>query len=138
MKKLLRLLGWLAFWSYVLALFALGAFGVLAPETELSRLYDLSLAGQSGTETILHQYRFLKVFVLGVGVLALVYRREILAPTRYNAWFLCVLFGAAGARVLSLLLDGTPHTRLIPFTVSEFVMGFLILIASRLAPRETA
>lgn len=138
MKKTLRLLGWVAFWSYVAALFALGAFGILAPDVELALMYDVSLEELEPfrTATILHQYRFLKVFVLGVGVLAVMFRHRILAPGQANALFLGLLFGAAGARVLSIFLDGAPHARLIPFTVSEFVMGLLILIASRL-PRET-
>lgn len=140
MKRVLRGLGWIAFWSYVAALFVLGTFGVVAPGLELASLYDLSLAPLADAEaaSVLHQVRFLKVFVLGIGVLAVMFRHEILRPGLAHRLFVGFLFAAAGARLLSIQLDGMPHPRLVSFTVSELVMGLLILIAARVGAEHPA
>jgi hypothetical protein len=136
--RFLKIAGVVSFYSYLAALFVLGLAGVLMPERELDMLYDLSLEAPqpaaAAAASLPHQYRFLKSFVVGFGVFALLFRREILRPSVYNKLFLSVLFGAAAVRVLSILWDGRPHPFLINFTISELVFGAFILAASRLQP----
>jgi len=133
MHRWLRLLGLISFWSYLASLVVLGLFGLLAPGLELGTLYDLRLDSldPEAQATLLHQYRFLKVFVLGIAAFAWIFRRQIFEQTLYKGLFLAVLFGAAGARLLSLLADGEPHRLLISFTASEFVFGILIAFGLR-------
>ncbi|HEX4951794.1 MAG TPA: DUF4345 family protein [Thermoanaerobaculia bacterium] len=126
--KLLRILALVAFWSYVVALFVLGAAGVLFPEPELDALYQAQLGGLDETrEVLLHQYRFMKGIVIGFGIYCWTFRREIFQPGVHHRIFLATLFLGAGARLLSWGLDARPHERLLSFTVSELIFGLLIL-----------
>ncbi len=137
----MKFLGLLSFYSYVAALLALGLFGVFFPEFELKTLYqvDLETMGLDRPSLIvtLHQYRFLKVIVVGFGIWAVVFRKEIFASATFNYVFLGILFSAALGRTLSMILDGKPHWLLINFTISEFAFGLLIFAYSRTALEKT-
>lgn len=139
MRRWLRLLGLISFWSYLASLLVLGLFGLLAPGLELRTLYDVHLdsLGPEAQATVLHQYRFLKAFVLGIAAFAWIFRRQIFEQTLYKGLFLGVLFGAAGARLLSLLVDGDPHRLLVSFAVSELVFGILIASGIRTQHERT-
>ncbi len=135
--KLLRVLARVAFWSYVAALFVLGAAGVLFPEPELDALYQARLAGlDEARDVVLHQYRFLKGIVLGFGIYCWTFRREILQPGVHHRIFLTTLFLGAGARLISWILDTRPQDRLISFTISELIFGLLILAYVRADQRS--
>ena len=132
-RYLLRLAATVSFWTYLLALLVLGTFGALAPAIELETLYGLDLGSWEAGEraTLLHQYRFLKGFVLGFALFSFLFRREIFRRRVYNRIFLFTLFAAAVARMLSLVLDGRPHPSLIPLAAAEFLFGFSIFADSR-------
>ena len=136
LTKVLFGLGVAAFASYWLALVVLGAAGLFVPGPELAALYRIEHPwAPEAAPTLLHQYRFLKAFVLGFALFAWIFRREILSVSVYNRIFLAVLFGAAGARLLSIAVDGRPHSRMVAFAVSELIFGVLILLAARTRPK---
>jgi hypothetical protein len=135
-KTLLTLVKWsglASFCAYLAALLVLGVAGVVAPEQELHLLYRLELTDLSpgARVVLLHQYRFLKAIVVGFGVFAAVFHKQIFSSAVFNRVFLAILFGGAMARTLSIIIDGRPQWGLVSFTVLEYIFGLLIFAYSR-------
>ncbi|MGH2627049.1 MAG: DUF4345 domain-containing protein [Anaerolineales bacterium] len=120
------------FYGWVGTLLLLGGAGIFTAEWELARIFDVDLAGMSRDDSsLLNQYRFLKAVEFGIGLFCLVFRREIYSVRAFNRLFLAVVFLGAGARALSIALDGWPHWSFTGIMVLEFLTGIVVALHSR-------
>src|SRR4051794_18499628 len=111
---------WL-FWGYVGMLVGIGASGIFIAPWELGNFFKIPLGGleKAAHATFLSQYRFLKAMELGFGIFSVIFRQQIFTQPAYHQFFLIVLFAGAGARSLSILIDGRPSNFFIAVTVYE-------------------
>ncbi|MEP6999417.1 MAG: DUF4345 family protein [bacterium] len=118
------------FWGYVGMLVGIGASGIFIARWELTNFFKIPLDSleKSAQATFLSQYRFLKGMELGFGIFAVVFRQQIFTLPAYHQFFLIVLFAGAGARALSMLIDGRPSNFFIVVTVFELVTGVLMIV----------
>ncbi|MGH9237099.1 MAG: DUF4345 family protein [Vicinamibacterales bacterium] len=129
----MKALAILLFYGWSGALLLLGAVGMFNGRWEIERIFalDLDALGQERTATLLNQYRFLKAVEFGFGLFCFIFKDEIFTRRVFNRLFLWVVFLGAGARALSLLLEGLPHWSLTGITVLEFVSGIVIALHTR-------
>jgi hypothetical protein len=120
------------FWGYVGMLLGIGTSGIFIARWELTTVFRVPLPSSPDIvrATFLNQYRFLKALELGFGAYSALFHHEIFAAASFHSLFLFVLFAAASARVLSMLIDGLPHVAFIAITVLELITGALVLAAS--------
>jgi hypothetical protein len=121
------------FFVYVATLIAAGAWGVVGARLDMSVLLRLDLADlpARAEANLLSQYRFLRAIELGFGLFALVYRSQIYRLTSYNRLFLSVMACGVAARLLSVVVDGTPSFGMYLFLGWELVGVVLIFLATR-------
>lgn len=121
------------FFGYAGLLVLAGAWGVVFAEVDFPLLIGLELddVPADAEANLLSQYRFLRAIELGFGVFALLHRHEIFENVRYNALFLSVMAAGVGARLLSLVLDGTPNAAMLYFLVTELAGVIAIFSYSR-------
>lgn len=117
----LEWVAYILFYGYVLLLVVAGAWGALFAPVDFDLLlgFDLPAGDDLARANVLSQYRFLRAIELSVGVIILVYRREVFSTRRYNRLFLMVLGAGILGRVISLVVDGTPSPIFFFFIVSE-------------------
>ncbi|MEO8620528.1 MAG: DUF4345 family protein [bacterium] len=120
---------WL-FWGYVAMLLGIGASGIFIAPWELGSFFKVPLDGleKRAHATFLSQYRFLKGMELGYGIFAVVFRQQVFTQPLYHQFFLVVLFAGAGARVLSMIIDGRPSNFFIVVTAYELATGVMMII----------
>jgi FtsH-binding integral membrane protein len=130
---LLRWTSLVLFFGYAATLALAGAWGVVAARADIPLVLGLDLADvPDDPETnLLVQYRFLRAVEFGVGFFALVYWRRIFERRAVNRVFLTVMGAGVGARLLSLVVDGTPSAAMISFLVWELVGLVVILVYTR-------
>lgn len=129
----MKALAILLFYAWSGALVLLGAAGIVNGRWEIERIYavDLGSLGQERTATLLNQYRFLKAAEFGFGLFCFVFRDEIFTRRVFNRLFLWVVFVGAGARALSMMIEGLPHWSMTGVTVFEFAAGIVIALHTR-------
>jgi hypothetical protein len=120
-------------WSYVAGLLILGAVGVVAPGPELALFYGVDLSGLPAVErtVVLHQLSLLKVFVLGVALWSIAFRHEIFTRRLHRGIFLTIMFGEVASRLLSIVRDGYPGSRLVSITATALVLALGFAVATR-------
>jgi hypothetical protein len=118
------------FWGYVGMLVGMGASGIFIAPWELNKFFGIPVDGleRKARATFLSQYRFLKGMELGFGTFAVVFRQQVFTVPAYHQFFLIVLFAGAGARVLSMLIDGRPSNFFIIVTVYEVATGVMMIV----------
>lgn len=101
---------WAFFLGYTGLLVVAGGLGALFARADVSLMFDLDLDSLSSyTETgLLSQYRFLRAIEFGFGLFALLYRNEIHRERAYNRLFLTVMAAGIIARVVGVVVDGSP------------------------------
>jgi hypothetical protein len=132
-RTALKLTTFVLFYGYVGLLIVAGAWGIVFAEVDVPLLtgLDLDQVPADAAVNLLSQYRFLRAIELGFGVFALMHRHEIFANVRYNALFLSVMAAGVGARLLSLVVDGTPSATMLFFLVTELAGVVAIFVYSR-------
>ncbi len=137
--RVLDVAGTGAFYGYALFLVLAGGLaGIFAPrwsplsfEVYARAVFDGGLQGEP-LVSALNQYRYLKSMEFGLGLFALLFRREIYTQQKANRYFLGIFFFGAASRALSMVVDGQPHPAYIVFVVLETVVGILIYLHTRL------
>jgi hypothetical protein len=131
-----KFLGVASFWAYLAALLFGGLIGYASPGYELSGMYHIEIdrLGPEGLNSLFDHSRFLKSYVLGFCVFAVVFRGEIFSVRSYNRIFLGTLFLSAFGRLISLIIDGTPNRTLLLFMAIEFFFGICMFVYSRTIP----
>lgn len=112
-------------WAGAAALF--GAVGLAAATWELPLVFHVPLDGmQPGDRAdLLNQYRFLRGVELGVGLLFLALRREVLHERRLGLLFVVVVGAGALGRIAGIALDGWPS----PWMVALLVIELAAMVA---------
>jgi hypothetical protein len=123
------------FFAYVATLILAGAWGIVGARLDMSILLRLHLGDlpDRAATNLLSQYRFLRAIELGFGLFALRFWREIYRVASYNRLFLVTMTCGVGARVLSLVADGSPSIWMDAFLGFELVGVALIFFATRSA-----
>ena len=121
------------FHGYVWALILAGGLGVFSATVDHRLLFDLEVRQlpSSTAASLLSQYRFLRAIECGFGIFAFLFRRGIFEKRSLNRLFLGTMFAGVAARVVSLVLDGSPFPIFYGFLVFELVGGTIILVHSR-------
>jgi len=116
------------FYGYVLLLVIAGAWGALFAPMDLDWLIGLDLPdpGQRSRADLLSQYRFLRAVEFGVGVVFLVFRKEVFSVRLLNRLFLVLMGSGILARAISIPIDGSPSPVFYFFLVSE-TLGMLAI-----------
>ncbi|HKG93537.1 MAG TPA: DUF4345 family protein [Gemmatimonadaceae bacterium] len=123
-------------------LILLGIAGLLAPAWDLEQQLRISSLGQltpADYTALLVHWRYLKGFVIGVGIYGFWKREQILRPGPENTFYLMTLALAATGRVLGLIFDGRPPA-LVAFALApyEIIAPILIYLGTRRAPAPRA
>ena len=140
--RILALVDCVAYYSYAGFLVAAGAAGVLVPRWRplAFEVFGNHIFREQRDPTIaattLNQYRFMKSFEVGLGLLALMFRREIYTRRRFNWYFLGVHFLGTAGRGLSMLVDGSPQAAYRWFPLLEGAIGSVIWLQSRKTVQE--
>jgi hypothetical protein len=115
------------------ALLVLGGLGIFTGAWELDRIFGIDLVGMGAerTASLLNQYRFLKAIEFGFGLFCFMFWREIFQSRVFNRLFVLVVFLGAGARALSIVIEGWPHWGFTAVTILEFLTGFVVVAYSR-------
>ena len=89
------------------------------PEASLKFLFGIQVEGTNGA----HIFRAIMGLYLGLVVFWLLgaWREKLTRPALYS--LTVFMFGLAGGRMLSLILDGRPHWLLIVYLVLEILFG---------------
>lgn len=95
-------------WAGAAAVF--GAVGLAAAAWEMPLFFHVEVDAmpRANQADLLNQYRFLRGVELGVGVLFLVLRREVLRERRFARLFVMVVGAGALGRLVGIALDGWP------------------------------
>jgi hypothetical protein len=75
---------------------------------------------------MLSQYRFLRALELGYGLFAVIFTKEIFTQKKFNALFLLIMFSGVLARIVSLIMEGSP-SRLFYFFLFYEMTGVVII-----------
>jgi hypothetical protein len=128
---------YLFFYGYVFALIAAGTFGVLFAPIDARYLLGLDVTHLPPltAATTMSQYRFLRAIEIGLGVLAVVLRKEIYRERLFNRLFLAIMAGGIAARLIGLLFDGRPAWAQLFFLVYELIGIVLIFLYTRTTVR---
>jgi hypothetical protein len=125
-------------WSFILVLVPWGVLGMLAPRFWYERVFGIDLAslGAARTAAVLSEFRFLQARELGVGLTALVLRKDILRSRRMGVLFAVLVALAPAARVIGFFSDGLPAMPIAGFALTEllFLVVLLVLAPWKLAP----
>lgn len=129
----LKWASWAFFYGYVGLLILAGAWGIFGARVDASLLFDLDLGGLASTTaaSLLSQYRFLRAIELGFGLWAMLNRRAIHTSPDANRLFLSIMGAGVTARLLSLVLDGSPSAAMYFFLVTELIGVVLIFAYTR-------
>jgi hypothetical protein len=119
---LLRTLALVLFFGYVAGLVVAGAEGAV--------LADFGVPEDAGAELLSH-YRFLRGLELCFGVVALVFWRRIFAERTPNLIFLSAMAAGVAARLVGLVVDGSPGAFLLAVLAWELVGVVVIFLATR-------
>ena len=129
----MKILSLIFFYGYVGFLVVFGALGVFTARLDHPILFMLqpeSLPPKTSA-SLLSQYRFFRAIECGFGVFAFTCRKAIFNKRFFNRLFLGTMFGGVAARIVSLLLDGSPFPAFYGFLLSELVGGTLIFLYTR-------
>ena len=129
----MKILSLVFFYGYVGFLVVFGALGVFTARLDHPILFKLqpeSLPPKISA-SVLSQYRFFRAIECGFGVFAFTCRKAIFQKRFYNRLFLGTLFGGVLARMVSLLLDGSPLPAFYAFLLSELIGGTILFIYTR-------
>ena len=94
------------------------------PEASLKFLFGIQVDGTNGA----HIFRAIMGLYFGLVVFWLLgaWREKLTRPALYS--LTVFMFGLAGGRLLSLLIDGRPHWLLLVYLVLEILFGFVGLV----------
>lgn len=125
------------FYGYVGLLVLAGSWGIFFARVDQEVLLRLDVATlPTPTQAnVLSQYRFLRATELGFGAYALVYRRAILTGSS-TALFLCIMAAGVLARLVSIVVDGSPDPWFYFFLVTELAGVVLIYAHVQRARRQ--
>ncbi len=92
----------------------------LSPQDSLSWLFDLNIDSVNGK----HIFRAIMGLYLALATFWVIggYKAHLRTPALYS--LVVFMFGLAGGRVISWVIDGTPDALLVIYLVLEVVFGF--------------
>lgn len=93
----------------------------LMPQQSLKYLFDISIANTNG----IHIYRAVMGLYIGLVLFWIIgsIKRELTQAALYS--LIVFMFGLAGGRILSLIVDGMPHWLLLVYLLLEIGFGFI-------------
>jgi hypothetical protein len=121
-------------WTGAAAVF--GAVGLIAATWELPQFFHVALADMLPGERadLLNQYRFLRGVELGVGLLFLALRREVLNEPRFGWLFVVVVGAGALGRIAGVVLDGRPGLWMVALLIIELAALVAVALHLRALP----
>ena len=121
------------FYSYVGTLILAGVWGVFFARIDMLLLLNVQIDHlPPGTAAnLLSQYRFLRAIELGFGLFAFVFRDQIYHVQNYNRIFLSVMAFGVLARMVAIVLDGSPSLVMYLFAIFEVIGVIIIFVYTR-------
>ena len=118
---------------FAFVVLAWGVSGILLPRVWLEHVFAVPTNALDPTAraSLLAEFRFLQARELGVGLLTVALRREIVSNRRINTIFLLVVAASPAARLLSLVIDGAPSWLSRGFLVTEALMALTLWVTTR-------
>jgi hypothetical protein len=80
---------------------------------------------------MLSQYRFLRVIELGFGIFAVIFVRNIFTEKKFNRLFLVIMTSGICARLVSIIVDGSPSGLMYSFLIFELAGVIIISLYSQ-------
>jgi hypothetical protein len=129
----MRLLSKIFFYGYVLLLIMAGCWGIFSARWDHRVLFHMNIEvlEPKVAASLLSQYRFLRAIELGFGLFSLRFRNEIFEKRTFNRLFLAGMSLGVVARLVSLIMDGSPHPIFYFFLLYELIGVLLIYFYSR-------
>ena len=129
----LKWASYIFFYGYVGTLIVAGVWGVFFARIDMPLLLNVQIdhLPPVTAANLLSQYRFLRAIELGFGLFAFVFREQIYRVQTYNRIFLSVMAFGILARVVAIVLDGSPGLVLYLFAIYEVIGVILIFVYSR-------
>ena len=121
------------FYGYVGTLVLAGVWGVFFARIDMQLLLNVQIDHlPPGTAAnLLSQYRFLRAIELGFGLFAFVFRDQIYHVQNYNRIFLSVMAFGVLARMVAVVLDGSPSLVMYLFAIFEVIGVIIIFVYTR-------
>lgn len=121
------------FYGYVWTLILAGVWGVFFARIDMPLLLNVQIdhLPPSTAANLLSQYRFLRAIELGFGLFAFVFRDQIYRLQTYNRIFLSVMAFGVLARIVAIVLDGSPSLVMYLFAIFEVIGVIVIFVYTR-------
>ncbi len=117
------------FYCYIGLVLLAGFWGAfILPEYDFRLLFDLDINSLPDSQRInlISQYRFLRAIELGFGLFAILFVKNIFTKLKFNRLFLLIMGAGVLARIISIVLDGSPGLMMYFFLTFEFV-GLIVI-----------
>jgi Domain of unknown function (DUF4345) len=121
------------FYGYVGTLILAGVWGVFFARIDMLLLLNVQIdhLPPGAAANLLSQYRFLRAIELGFGLFAFVFRDQIYHVQTYNRIFLSVMAFGVLARMVAIVLDGSPSLLMYLFAIFEVIGVIIIFVYTR-------
>ncbi len=129
----LKWVSYIFFYGYVGTLILAGVWGVFFARIDMPLLLNVQIDHlPPGTAAnLLSQYRFLRAIELGFGLFAFVFRDQIYHVQISNRIFLSVMAFGVLARMVAIVLDGSPSLAMYLFAIFEVIGVIIIFVYTR-------
>ena len=135
----MKRLSYFFFYTYVGLVLLAGFWGAFVyPRLDHLWLFDLdpNTLPEHTRINLLSQYRFLRALELGYGLFAILFTKEIFTDKKFNTLFLLIMFSGVLARIVSLIVEGSPSGLFYFFLTYEMVGVAVIYFYSRTTVRQ--
>ena len=137
----MKQLSYFFFYSYIGLILLAGFWGAFGnPRLDHLWLFDLdtNTLPEESRINLLSQYRFLRALELGYGLFAIVFTKEIFTQKKFNTLFLLIMFSGVLARVVSLVVEGSPSMLFYFFLFYEMTGVVIIYLFTRKTVKQHA
>ncbi len=115
-----------------------GAFGLPRLDHLWLFNFDTDTLPEESRINMLSQYRFLRALELGYGLFAVIFTKEIFTEKKFNTLFLLIMFSGVLARVVSLVMEGSPSRLFYFFLIYELTGVIVIYLYTRKTVKQHA
>lgn len=135
----MKRLSYFFFYTYVGLVLLAGFWGAFVyPRLDHLWLFDLdpNMLPEQTRVNLLSQYRFLRALELGYGLFAILFTKEIFTEKKFNTLFLLIMFSGVLARIVSLIVEGSPSGLFYFFLAYELTGVIVIYFYTRTTIRQ--